>query len=301
MRHDLGALGSMPQAVELPLDGAALGGIETVWRELSPLYDWNPSRIVLRDARRYRLARFGGFVVLSCPSALAATSALLLCGRGDAADLRSAMRDRPLLRSDRQTAEHALSVGAEAGVVAVHARHFDEYWYDLAEQHAMCGNKFSRRRTYLRALERSGAMRFEKLSLACTADVDEIRHVTAQWQDRQAQAPTVDDERAALERLLSGSMPLDDMHVAGLRVNDELAGFAIYDTITDDAATAHFVKARRNSAEIAGTWQALFDSAYRAGARVLNGGYDGGLEGLRRAKSGLRPHSIRQAFFVLPG
>jgi hypothetical protein len=300
VRRDSRALCTIPDRTELPLDEHALGVIASLWREFPLCYDWNPMRIAWRDhQRRYRVTRFGGFVVLGCPAPEAGGSSYLLWGRGNAEDLSAAMTGQTMLRADRATAEHAASVGTD-NVAIFPARNFDEYFYDLAEQHGLQGKKFGRRRTYLRFLQRSaGSVEFVELDLGSHGDLRAISDVYAEWERNHGTEASIEDERAALQVMLSGGRMDRRTRVAGLRISGELAGFAVYDLLNDSVATAHFVKAWRDSATVAGTWHALFTSAYRVGATVLNGGYDAGLEGLRAAKGGLRPHEMREAFFVL--
>ena len=295
------ALTQIPQGVELPMGPSTMSVIESLWHSFPLSYDWNPQRIALRDQRRmYRLQRFGGFAVLRCPAADGASSISLLWGRGGREDLFAAMTGRAILRADRDTADHAVSIGAEWGVTTFPARNFDEYLYDLTEQTELLGKQFGRRRTYLRALERSaGSIEFAQLDLNSAEDVRAVLKVQANWESRHDREASVSDERKSLDSLLDGGAAMATTQASGLRIEGELVGFAVYDLLTESVATAHFVKAPSGSAEVAGTWQALFISAHRAGATLVNGGYDGGLQGLRSAKSGLRPHEMREAFFVL--
>lgn len=299
MRAAHGALALLPEATERTVDDTALGVVRALWRDLPLGYDWDPLRIAWRAAkRRYRITRFGGFLVLQCPGAEEGTFSTLLWGRGACGDLAAAMAGHPMLRADLATAQHAVDVGT--GVAAFPARGFDEYLYDLEEQLALRGKRFGRRRTYLHSLERdAGSVELTDLDLDSARDASAVARLYDAWTEKHGSEASVEDERAALQVLLDGGGR--EAMVAGLRVDGELAGFGVYDVLADGVATAHFLKARRSSAETAATWQAVFASAHRAGASSLNGGYDGGLEGLRTAKSGLRPQTMREAFFVVVG
>lgn len=297
------ALEAIPDRTELRLDGHVLGVVASWWRNFPLSYDWNPQRIRLRDhQQRYRITRFGGFAVLTCPGPGDGASASLLWGRGSREDLSAALTGRTLLRTDRETAENATSVGTGLRVAAFPTPNFNEYLYGLTEQNELQGKRFARRRTYLRALERAARrVDFAELNLGAADDAQAVLDVYSRWEDTHVGADSVNDERTALECLLTGAATGETTYAVGLRVDDELAGFAIYDVLAAGVATAHFVKARRNSAEVAATWQALFTAAYHAGASLLNGGYDGGLQGLRAAKKGLRPRAMRDAFLVVSG
>lgn len=289
----------LPDATEQALDAGALGIIRMLWRNQPLGYDWAPLRIAWRDGHcRYRIARFGDFLVLRCPGAEKGTYSTLLWGRGSSDDLARVMVQYPLLRADLPTSEHAARLGTD--IVTFPASNFDEYLYDLPEQLALQGKRFGRRRTYLRSLERdSRSLELTDLDLDSEADVSAIAGLFDEWATEHGSEASVEDERVALQTLLAGER--HEARVAGLRVDGELAGFGVYDLLATGVATAHFLKARRSSAETAATWQAVFSSAHRAGASTLNGGYDGGRDGLRTAKTGLRPHMMREAFFVVAG
>jgi hypothetical protein len=299
VRPNHGALAELPEATEQAMDDAALGVVRAQWRDLSLGYDWNPLRIAWRGSqRRYRITRFGSFLVLQCPGSEDGTFSTLLGGRGSGDDLATAMAGHTMLRADPATAEHALDIGT--GVAVFSARGFDEYLYDLPEQLALQGKRFGRRRTYLRSLERdAGSVELTDLDLESAHDASAVAWLYDSWSDVHGSEASVEDERAALQVLLDGGGR--EVRAAGLRIDGNLAGFGVYDLLADGVATAHFVKARRSSAETAATWQAVFASAHRAGASTLNGGYDGGLKGLRAAKSGLRPQKMREALFVVAG
>ncbi len=291
----------IPEGVDIAVGSAIIELLEPVWRGGRLPYEWNPCRIAMRNrGEGYRLSRFGGFLVLSYPAPEDAGFATLLWGEGESEDLRAAMAGRLLVRVGSRTADHVLTTAYGTELAAFPARNFDEYLYDLDAQVGLSGSRFARRRTYLRALERSATtVEFVDLDLSSTADLAEVGRLYSGWMTGRDATASIVDERAALATLLEGDIPHRAIGLAGLRVDGELAGFAAYDVLAPDVATAHFIKSRSGGAETAATWQSFFASARRRGATTANGGYDGGVGGLREAKLGLRPSSMSEMFFLI--
>jgi hypothetical protein len=201
-------------------------------------------------------------------------------------------------RLDESTVTHISSHPSVNQWRALPDDRFDNYLYDLGEQVSLLGRRFARRRTYLRAAARHGGeLNCKPISLSDPKVVRQIRLVQHEWSEGRIASATVRAEDDALEACLRGcSVP--NLRGVGVYMDDSLAAFAVYE-IVGQQAIAYFVKGRRDGVVYASIWQSLFEDAYAAGAYTLNGGYHGGLAGLRMAKQGLRPQAMLKMYSLL--
>jgi len=267
--------------------GAALA---SAWSTFAMPYDWNPTVASLRKSGTTRFKRVGSFLAQSIRYGPTG-EVHLLWGSGSRSDLEllTAELGGAVLRSDVATARHVEDLRPRPAFSVHPNRAIDDYIYDLGEQVSMTGKKFSRRRTYLRALQRSSpSSRIVSLDPTDAADAAVIRQVQDEWLRTHGDSTTAAREADALERCLTADILPTSVRGVGLEIGGTMCGFALYDVV-DGRAAAHFVKAHRDSAITCATWQGMFEDAALAGASELNAGYDGGLPGLRAAKTNLRP------------
>ena len=290
-----------PEGTDVPFGQAAYDALTHLWAAHGMPYDWNPNRVLLRNRDGMtRVKRLGQFLQLTVTAPGTAEPVKLLWGKGDGRDLVREFATAPtVFRTDPVTLEHLDSLRDALPFAALPAPAFNDYLYDLPEQTQMKGKRFARRRNYLRSLERSfTVVERVPLDLSHRSVVAQINRVHEDWLRERDDSPTIHDEQRALQRCLSGGGSNPSMRGVGLVLDGNLVGFAIYDVIGEHAA-AHFVKSALESIVVTGTWHAMFDAARCAGARILNGGYDGGLSGLRTAKRSLVPHHCRDSTLVV--
>jgi len=272
-----------------------------LWAAHDMPFEWNPNRVLLRNREGLtRVKRLGQFLQLTVTAPGTADPVKLLWGNGDGRDLAREFATVPtVLRTDPVTLQHLDSLRDALPFATLPAPAFNDYLYDLPEQTRMKGKRFARRRNQLRSLERSFTVaEGVPLDLSHRSVVAQINRIHEGWLRERDNSPSIQDEQRALQCCLSGGGNNPSMHGVGLVLDDSLVGFAIYDVIGEHAA-AHFVKSALESSVVAGTWHAMFDAALYAGARILNGGYDGGLIGLRTAKRNLVPHHCRDSTLVV--
>lgn len=295
------SLAELPERVDLPFERTAYETLTRLWSAHDMPYDWNPNRLLFRNYDGLiRLKRLSQFLQLTFPAPGTAEPVTLLWGRGDDHDLVHEFARAPtIFRTDPCTLKHLNALRASVPFATAPAPGFNDYIYDLPEQVNLNGKPFARRRTYLRSLERSyNSVAFVDLDLSNHSIATQINRINDDWLQRRGPSTTTLDEQRALNRCLSGAGTNPSTRAAGLILDGTLAGFAIYD-IFGVFAAAHFVKSLHQSNVVAATWHALFRSAQSAGAKTLNGGYDGGLTGLRSAKRGLIPHHYTESVLVV--
>lgn len=272
---------------------AAYELLANIWSRLHLPYDWNPNCVWFRSGTGdFAVRRVGGFLVQTFPAPIPPGAVSLLWGRGTKSDVDHLLEHRDLLyRSDAETQAHLDSIDHGAPFDSIPSRDFDDYIYALADQITLEGKKFSRRRTYLRSLDRDyGSAEVVAVDLTSDHAKADLRRVYDRWASWHKQSPTIAAERRALVRSLECGSALG-LRCVGLEVEGSLRGFATYD-VFGKMSTAHIVKSDRDSAISAGVWQGLFAAAHEAGATRMNCGYDGGLQGLRHAKQGLKPEKM---------
>lgn len=170
-------------------------------------------------------------------------------------------------------------------------RRFSDYLYDLATQLALEGKQFGRRRGYLRSVQsRATRCRSVPLDLCDEATTRRLQRLNRRWAKGHEGSETIRRESAALTRTLRDAARLP-VRGHGVSVDGVLVAFSIFD-LNGDVATAHFLKAPKDSALSALNWHSMFEAAHALGAVWMNGGYDAGLEGLRRAKQNLVPQAM---------
>lgn len=283
------ALARIPEGQPLALRTHVLNDLDSLCSTVTPPYDWNPNRLMAVADSTSVLHRSGRLLLLRLVSRQgSATPINLMWGRGDPAPFRPIVSDNPLVRCDRDTWRR-LQVRFPRSPTR-ESRDLAEYVYDLADQVALVGRRYARRRTYLRAANDTWVAR---LDLHHRPTVDDVMTLSEAWyEQRRPLSQTMVLEQAALATSLGGASRFGhSLKGVGVFNDSRMVGFAIYD-VHGSRAFAHFVKAAPVSAIFARLWHALFEQALKDGAGSLNGGYDGGLTNLRRAKLNLVPHDI---------
>lgn len=243
----------------------------------------------VRDDGRTSLQRAGTFTELRFPSDDGSRLLLTVLGEGHPSVLLELLERVDAI--ERVVPESLVLTEEPDLILRVSDRRYADYVYELGEQLALEGRRFARRRTYLRSLASRGS-RYDEVDLDLSEAIAQasIRDVNARWVNEREPDPLIAAESAALTRLLetAGVLPVT---ARGITCNDDLVAFGIFD-VNGSVATAHFVKSARDSAVTACAWQSMFKAAFEMGARTMNAGYDGGVPGLRMAKSNLVPHRI---------
>lgn len=253
-------------------------------------YEWNSIGLWIRDDGRTSLATQDGFRHLTFPSDDKSRLIHTALGAGDPRALVDILSATDVL--ERVVGSGLAVKGEPKDIVRIPDTRYSDYVYDLQEQVGLSGKRFARRRTYLRELSgRKHHYRDVDLNLADNSAREEIRTVNARWTaDHDPNDRLIAAESAALARLLE-TAHLMPVIAKGITCDNELVAFSIFD-VNGTHATAHFVKSQRDSAVTAFTWQSMFEAAHDLGALTINAGYDGGLAGLRRAKTNLTPCEI---------
>lgn len=219
-------------------------------------------------------------------------------GTPSAADLTQILEEHPVLERVSGGVKPSGPGDVGTAVEFLEDRRYAEYICSLPAQIALSGREFGRRRTYLRAAERRvPRYRARHLDLFAPEDRRAVMSFAQNWIGGRDDAEMLGE----LECIDHSLRPASSPWLRGLIVEaeDRVVGFALW-AVSGSTSVAHVVKADRDGTAAAVTWHQMFVAASRAGATRMTCGYDGGLEGLRRAKLGLSPAVVLPRYTVVP-